>query len=90
MAVYVMLTVDLNRDVSAEARQKFNEHLAGAKWTKLKLTTTWYAKFKDGTTTDGAISETKADVKRAADQAGIRSYEAAAEAGEAAPAAWST
>lgn len=83
-----MLTVDLNRNVSEEARAKFNEYLEKVHWKKLKLTTIWYARFQEGATSAGAISATKADVKRAAAFAGISYYEAAAEVGEGAPSVW--
>lgn len=88
MQVYVMLTVDLNRGVSEDAREKFNESLKEQQWTKLKLTTTWYAKFKEGVTAEGAINTAKADVKRAAAHASISNYEGAAEAGYSAPTVW--
>lgn len=88
MQVYVMLTVDLNHRVSEDARNKFNESLKEQQWTKLKLTTTWQAKFKEGVTVEGAISTTKADLKRAAAAAGISNYEGAAQAGYDAPAVW--
>ena len=88
MKISVMLTVDLNRGVSEEAREKFNESLKQQEWKKLKLTTTWYATFIEGVTSEAAISAAKADVKRAAAHASISNYEAAAEAGYSVPAVW--
>lgn len=88
MQVHVMLTVDLNRYVGDEARKRFYEYLAKEQWTKLSLTTTWRATFKDGVTTAAAIGATKTDVKNAAAYAGIGNYEAAAEPGYEAPTVW--
>jgi hypothetical protein len=88
MKVYVMLTVDLNRYVSEDARKRFYEYLAKEQWTKLSLTTTWCAAFKDGVTTVEAITTTKTDVKNAAAHAGVGNYEAAAEPGYEAPTVW--
>lgn len=53
MQVYVMLTIDLNRGVTDEARENFYESLKQQQWTKLKLTTTWHAKFKEGVSAEG-------------------------------------
>lgn len=88
MTVYVMLTVDLNRGVSDDARQKFYDYLINEQWTRLKLTTTFWAKFTETATQDGALGAAKNDVKNAAAHAGVTHYEAAAEAGNSAPAVW--
>lgn len=88
MSVYVMLTVDLNRNVPDEKRKKFNAYLKKEKWEKLKLTTTWYASFVAGVSETDAIDTTKSDVKNAALNAGISHYEAAAEAGKKRPEVW--
>lgn len=89
MAVYVMLTVDLNKNVSEDARAKFYEKLKQEKWQKLKLTTTWHASFDVSFTKQSALQTTKSDVAAAAAVAGIRNYEAAAEAGDEPPTSWS-
>lgn len=88
MNVHVLLTVDLNRGVSEDARNKFNEHLKSEQWKRLSLTTTWTARFKEGVSTEGAVTQARADVKRAAAAAGILYYEAAAEAGYSEPTVW--
>lgn len=88
MSLYVMLTIDLNRGVSDEARQKFYDYLAREKWTRLKLTTTFWAKFAEKATPEGAISTAKMDVRNAALSSGVVNYEAAAEAGSSAPSVW--
>jgi len=88
VTVYVMLTVDLNRGVSDEARKKFYDYLAKEQWTRLKLTTTFWAKFAETATLEGAINTTKKDVRNAASSSGISYYEAAAEIGTSAPSVW--
>jgi len=88
MSVYVMLTVDLDSGVSDAARKKFNAYLAKENWKKLKLTTTWYASFKERATNAGAIGAAKTVVKNAAADADISNYEAAALAGDAVPTVW--
>ncbi|WP_295968683.1 hypothetical protein [uncultured Xanthomonas sp.] len=88
MTVYVMLTVDLNRGVSDEARQKFYDYLAKEQWTRLKLTTTFWARFAETATPEGAINATKKDVNNAASSSGISYYEAAAEVGSSTPSVW--
>jgi len=88
MTIYVMLTVDLNRGVSDDARQKFYAYLAKEQWNRLKLTTTFWAKFSENSTPDGAIGATRKDVRNAAVSAGISYYEAAAEIGSSAPTVW--
>lgn len=75
MAWHVFLTVDLN-NVTTEARNKFYEHLANNQWTKLKLTTSWTARFKPEITKARAVEVTQSDVRSAAAYAGIRDYEA--------------
>ncbi len=47
--MYAMLSLDLDENTSAEKRDKFYEYLKNEQWTKIsKVTTIWYAKFKDG------------------------------------------
>lgn len=88
MSLHVMLTIDLNRGVSEEARQKFYDYLAKEQWTRLKLTTTFWAKFAETATPESAISTTKMDVRNAALTSGVVNYEAAAEVGNSAPSVW--
>lgn len=78
MQIHVMLTVDLNGHVSADARARFNESLKSKKWQKTSLTTIWTAWFKEGVTSEQALAETKIDVAAAAKDAGIWNYEACA------------
>lgn len=89
MAVTVMLSVDLN-GVTSTMRTKFYEELANKQWTKLKLTTTWTARFKEGVTKDSALSTTKFDVKAAALAAGVKDYEAAASLSDELPTQWTS
>ena len=88
--LYVMLTVDLDKGVTTQQRTTFNEQLAEGLWVKLNLTTTWYAKFVEGATVEGAIQATKNIVAKAAAAARIAAYEAAAEVGWDKPVVWNT
>lgn len=87
MAISVMLSVDLN-NVTSTVRAKFYEELEGKQWVKLKLTTTWRARFKEGVSKADAISVTKSDVTSAAKAAGVANYEAAASASDEPPTEW--
>lgn len=88
MTIYVMLTVDLNRGVSDDARKKFYDYLSKEQWARLKLTTTFWAEFAETATPEGAMRAARKDVKNAAASAGITYYEAAAEIGSSAPTVW--
>lgn len=84
--MYVMLSLDLDRRTTTEQRDKCYEYLKNKKWVKLpKVTTTWYAKFTEGTTESGAISVTKSDVASAAKHAGITAYDAVVHVGASKP-----
>ena len=88
MAVSVLLTVDLNRNVSEASRKVFNEKLAELKWNRLSLTTSWTARFVEGATIEAALSTAKGDVAQAAAAAGVSNYEAAAQAGHQSVEIW--
>lgn len=86
MGITVMLSLDLERGVSEEQRNVFNEGLKKRNWFKIpKVTTTWSAKFADGVTSSAAQSETKTDVAAAASEAKIKNYEAVMHLGPEAP-----
>jgi hypothetical protein len=89
MAITVMLNVDLN-GVTSTMRTKFYEELENKQWTKLRLTTTWTARFREGTTKDAALITTKSDVKTAALVAGVKDYEAAASLSDELPSQWNS
>lgn len=75
--MYAMLSLDLDKRTTSEQREKFYEYLKNEKWTKIpKVTTIWYASFKDGVSESGAISTTKTDVANAAAHANVSSYDA--------------
>jgi len=79
MAVYVLLTLDLHTNVTDQQRKKFNESMSGAKWQKLDDTsTTYWARFKDETSVNGAYSTTESDLETAAKAAGGISVNAVA------------
>jgi len=84
--MYAMLSLDLDRNTSTEKRDKFYEYLNKEQWTKVpKVTTTWYANWKDGSTESGIINATKMDVANAAKHAGITSYDAVVHVGSNKP-----
>ena len=86
MGLQVMLSLDLERGVSEERRQRFNEYLAQEHWIKIpKVTTTWRASFTDGVTFESAIQATKHVVANAASHANISYYEAALHVGSTQP-----
>lgn len=87
MTVSVMLSVDLN-NVTSTVRAKFYEELKSKQWVKLKLTTTWRARFTEGASKAAAISTAKSHVAAAAKAAGVTNYEAAASASDEPLAEW--
>ena len=78
MSRYSLLTLDLNRETSSEARNKFYAELEKLQWMKInQLTTLWYATWKDDVSDQGIIDTTKGDVEKAANAAGVTKYDAA-------------
>jgi len=78
MSQYSILTLDLNRETSSEAREKFYLELEKLQWKKInQLTTLWYASWKDGTTEQGVIDTTKKDIETAAAAVKVTRYDAA-------------
>ncbi|MCZ7591568.1 MAG: hypothetical protein M5U15_05190 [Kiritimatiellae bacterium] len=72
-----MLTIDLNKDVSATVRDAFYAELQKKQWKRIpELTTLWFATWKGGTTADAAITTTKQDVEAAAQASGVAHYDA--------------
>ena len=86
MALHIMLTVDLNRNVTSEQRLRFYEELRTRKWVKIDaLTTIWKAVFSEGVSVEAAMQATKSDLSAAATAASISAYDAAAMFGGQAP-----
>lgn len=77
MTVYLMLTLDLNGNVSTEAREKFYNVLKADHLKRRKLTTTWSAHFVSHYTVAMAETHIKELLKRASTVSGVRNYEAA-------------
>jgi hypothetical protein len=77
MTVNVMLTLDLNGNVSADAREKFYAVLKAEHFKRRKLTTTWSARFTPQTTRKSAEEYLKKILVRAAAASGVRNYEVA-------------
>ncbi len=88
MTAYVMLTIDLNKNVSDEARKKFYEFLLSKNFKRLSLTTTFYTQYTAGVTEDGALKSTRDYIQQAAGNAGITNYEAAIQVGTVPAAVW--
>jgi hypothetical protein len=88
MALYAMLTLDLNRNVSDEARTKFYGFLISKNWQRLKLTTTFWCTYSAAGNEQQAVQWSKTYVQQAASYAGITNYEAAVQVGTTAPAIW--
>lgn len=83
MGFKVLLTLDLERDVSTENRQKVYNYLKKQKWEKLKeLTTSWKCSFEENANREAVISECKKDVRNAIRVGGVTSYHAALQIGE--------
>jgi len=73
-----MLTVDLNKEVSSEKRDKFYAYLGEKQWTKInQLTTLWYTKWQDGLLEQQMIQTTKSDIEGAAAVSGVSHYDVA-------------
>lgn len=88
MTAYVMLTVDLNRNVSDEARKNFYEFLLSKNFKRLSLTTTFYTQYTASVTEDGALKSTRDYIQQAAGYAGIANYEAAVQVGTLPATVW--
>lgn len=89
MGSTAMLSLDLERGVSEERRQRFYEHLRREKWVKVaKVTTTWWARFNEGVSDAVAVQVTRQDVANAASYAGINYYEAVVHVGDGEPVAF--
>lgn len=88
MTAHAMLTVDLNKNVSDDARKKFYAFLVSKKFTRLSLTTTFYAHYTAGVTEEIALEATKGYVQQAANYAGIANFEAAVQVGTIPSAVW--
>lgn len=84
--MYAMLSLDLDKKTTSEQREKFYEYLKKENWTKIpKVTTTWYASFKEGATESGVISATKTYVSNAAKNAGVITYDCVVNVGQSTP-----
>lgn len=78
MNKYSLLTVDLNEDVSTDARNQFYAELQKRKWKKISdLTTLWYATWDAKVDASGIIGTTKKDVEDSAQVAKVEHYDAA-------------
>lgn len=86
MAKYIMMTLDLERGVSEENRQKFYAKLNELKWIKSPdVTTTWSTSWAEPQTSEYATREVREDLAAAAAAAGYPTYHSVAMIGDAAP-----
>lgn len=77
MSQYTLLTLDLNREISSEARDKFYAELEKLQWKKInQLTTLWYATWQDSVSEADIITTTKSDVEKAATAGNVAHYDA--------------
>jgi hypothetical protein len=76
MTIHATLTVDLNGNVSPQARELFNEVLRKHHYVKHKLTTLWTVQFTPSTTPENAEKIVRDHVALAARAAGVVDYEA--------------
>jgi hypothetical protein len=83
--VHVLHTVDLDKAVTTDQRDKFAEYLANKQWVKLALTTTWAATYQDSDSYDDVAHAVKIDTVLAAKHAGISTYEIAFMIGDRPP-----
>lgn len=83
MKYKALLTLDLEKGVSTEQREKFYEYLKEKKWVKLSnLTTTWKIVFVEGAKRENVIRTVKSHVANAAIHSNVSSYSAAVQVGE--------
>lgn len=80
MAIHALLTVDLNA-TSTAARDTFYQYLLDRQWYRLKLTTTFRAKFKESVSEANALAGVKSDIAGAAQASGVTNYEVAVQLG---------
>jgi hypothetical protein len=88
MTLFCMVTVDLNKGVTEPARAAFYEYLRKEHWIRLKLTTTFWARFQESATVDTILRAAENEIAVAAAAAGIRYYEVAAQVGLHQPNVW--
>lgn len=74
MGFNVLLTVDLN-SVNTNQRQRFYDEMESRQFSKISLTTTWKAHFKEDVAYDEAVSTCRNDLKNCAILANISNYE---------------
>jgi len=84
--MYALLSLDIDKKATSEQREKFYDFLKKNNWNKIsKLTTVWYAKFKNGTTEANIISTVKKEIKNTAEESGIKSYDCVVHVGPSKP-----
>lgn len=78
MSQYTLLTLDLNDEVTSEARNRFYDELTKLGWKKVDdLTTLWYAAWNDSASAQDITNKVKSEVEKAANAAKVKHYDAA-------------
>ena len=75
MTIYFMLTLDLNGNVSTDAREKFYAVLRANNLQRRGLTTTWSGRFSEDHSTSSAERVLKDVLKGASAASGVLNYE---------------
>lgn len=89
MPRHVMMTLDLERGVSEESRQKFYAKLKELHWGKLPdVTTAWKCSWSNSQTDEYATRIVREDLESARAVAGSPKYHAVAMIGDAPPVAF--
>lgn len=75
--MFAMLSLDLEKNISASQRDEFYDYLKQEQWVKVpKVTTTWYAQFNPTTSEAQIIEATRVDLNNAMKVSGVRNIEA--------------
>lgn len=86
MVSNIMLSLDLERGVSDERRQRYYAKLSALNWVKVPdVTTTWRCSFNNPVTPEGAAQVVKDDLAAASAAAGYPQYHAVAMLGDSKP-----
>jgi len=86
---YALLTVDLH-SADSKKRQSFADKMKAEKWTELKQSTAWRAKFEDEVSVTACVRVTKSDVAAAARKADISTYDGVVNISDEVPSSFSS
>jgi hypothetical protein len=84
--MYAMISLTLDKEITALDQEKFEAHLRDSGWMKLgKVTTTWFTRYKEAAIELKIIAEVKLDVAAAAKYSGITAYDAVVNVSQSEP-----